>query len=83
MHHNHLTGAELQTLRENANMPREDLAELAGVQARTIKHWESGRAGVPSDVADLVRCIDQTIDAAAQQVDSQALPHRQDQPPPA
>lgn len=63
---NHMTGAELQTLRESCNLAREDLADLAGVQARTIKHWESGRAGVPEDVADLVRGINQTIDAAAQ-----------------
>lgn len=47
----HMTGAELQTLREAAGLSREALAELVGVQARTVKHWESGRAGVPADVA--------------------------------
>ena len=45
------TGAELQTLREAAGLSREALAELVGVQARTVKHWEHGRAGVPADVA--------------------------------
>lgn len=53
-----MTGAELQTLREACGMSRDELAGLADVQARTIKHWEGGRAGVPADVADLVRKLD-------------------------
>lgn len=57
----HMTGAELQTLREACAMSREDLADLAGVQARTLKHWENGRAGVPDDVAALVRRIDHAL----------------------
>lgn len=48
-----MTGAELQTLREGCGLSREDFASLAGVQARTVKHWEGGRAGVPADVAAL------------------------------
>lgn len=62
-----LTGAELQTLREACNLTREELGELAGVAARTIKHWESGRAGVPADVADVVARLDATIRRAADQ----------------
>lgn len=62
-----LTGAELQTLREACNLTREELGELAGVAARTIKHWESGRAGVPADVAELVQRLDATIQQAADQ----------------
>lgn len=52
----HMTGAELQTLREAAGLSRDVLAELAQVQARTVKHWET-RAGaaVPADVAAIVR----------------------------
>lgn len=52
----HMTGAELQTLREAAGLSREALAELAQVQPRTVKHWET-RAGaaVPADVAAIVQ----------------------------
>ena len=60
-----LTGAELQTLREACCLTRDELGELAGVAARTIKHWESGRAGVPADVAALVQRLDATIQQAA------------------
>lgn len=58
-HPDHMTGAELQTLREACGLSRDELASLAAVAPRTIKHWESGRAGVPADVAQLVRRIDQ------------------------
>lgn len=60
-----MTGAELQTTREACHLSRDDLAALAGVQARTVKHWENGRAGVPDDVAGIVRRIDATIQEAA------------------
>ena len=60
-----MTGAELQTLREACGLTREDLATLAGVQARTVKHWENGHAaGVPADVADVVRKLDASLSAA-------------------
>lgn len=62
-----ITGAELQTLREACCLTRDELGELAGVAARTIKHWESGRAGVPADVAALVQRLDATIQQAADQ----------------
>jgi DNA-binding XRE family transcriptional regulator len=62
----HLTGAELQTLREACGLSREELGHLADVHARTIKHWENGRAGVPSDVAALVQRLDDTLHTAAQ-----------------
>lgn len=52
----HMTGAELQTLREAAGLSRDVLAGLANVQARTVKHWETRTgAAVPADVADIVR----------------------------
>lgn len=66
-HPDPLTGAELQTLREACGLTRDDLGALAGVAARTIKHWESGRAGVPADVAELVQRLDATIQQAADQ----------------
>ncbi len=54
----HMTGAELQTLREACGLDREEFADLASVQPRTLKHWENGRAGVPADVAQLARELD-------------------------
>lgn len=54
MKHFSMTGAELRTLREGLGLSPDDLGALADVQGRTIKHWESGRAGVPDDVAALV-----------------------------
>jgi hypothetical protein len=56
---NNMTGAELQTMREACHLSRDDLAGLVGVQARTVKHWENGRSGVPGDVAAVMRNIDQ------------------------
>ena len=55
------TGSELQTLREAAGLSREALAELVGVQARTVKHWEHGRAGVPADVAAVAHNLAQWV----------------------
>ena len=63
----HLTGAELQTLREALHLSRDDLADLAGVQARTVKHWENGRSGVPGDVAALLQALDAQVTQAARE----------------
>lgn len=60
-----MTGAELQTLREACGLTREDFGDLAGVQARSVKHWENGRAGVPGDVASLVQGLDAAVSRAA------------------
>lgn len=60
-----MTGAELQTLREACGLSRDELGELTSVAARTIKHWEHGRTGVPADVAELVRKIDVLASLAA------------------
>ena len=57
----HMTGAELQTLREACNLGRDEFAELVGVEARTVKHWENGRAGVPADVASVAQNLEQAI----------------------
>ena len=75
----HLTGAELQTLREACHLSRDELGALCGVAPRTVKHWESGRAGVPADVADVVARLDATIQHAADQgaaVIEQAMAHQ-------
>lgn len=63
--HEYTTGAELQTLREAAGLNRDALAELVGVQARTVKHWENGRAGVPADVADVAHTLARWVRMAA------------------
>lgn len=75
----HMTGAELQTLREACNLSRDELADLAGVQARSVKHWESGRSGVPADVCGIVLGLDAAIShATAQAID--AVRNAQPQP---
>ena len=63
---NYMTGAELQTMREGCNLSREELGGLVGVAARTVKHWENGRAGVPGDVALSVVSLNGLIEAVAQ-----------------
>lgn len=53
--HQHTTGAELQTMREACGLDRASLAQMCGVEARTVKHWETRPgAGVPADVAATV-----------------------------
>lgn len=56
-HDEYMTGAELQTLREACGLSRDTLGLICSVQARTVKHWEGGRAGVPDDVAQAVRQV--------------------------
>lgn len=63
-----MTPAELKTLREAVGLSVPDLAELASVQERTVRYWESGRNQVPPDVEALVLGIDQQLDALAAQV---------------
>lgn len=54
----HTTGAELQTLREACGLDRAALGELCGVEARTVKHWETRPgAGVPADVVATVSSL--------------------------
>jgi DNA-binding XRE family transcriptional regulator len=47
-----ITGAELQVFRNISGLTRAEFGGLVGVEARTVKFWENGRAGVPADVAD-------------------------------
>lgn len=62
-----LTGAELQTLRESCHLTRDELGDLAGVQGRTVKHWENGRATVPQDVAALMHQLNTQATQATRQ----------------
>ena len=59
-----MTGAELATMRQACGLSRDDLARMACVQTRTIKHWESGHAGVPADVANTVYRISMMVQDA-------------------
>lgn len=74
----HITGAELQTLREACGLSRDELGTLAGVQARTIKHWENGRAGVPADVVATLERIEDIIRTAVRQLVIASMNSRQD-----
>lgn len=51
----------LRALRETVGMSVRTLAELAHVQERTVRRWETGAAPVPDDVAGIV------LDAKARQ----------------
>lgn len=66
MTHDYMTGAELQTMREGCNLSRDELGELVGVAARTVKHWENGRTGVPADVAQHVAALGEIVGDLAQ-----------------
>jgi transcriptional regulator with XRE-family HTH domain len=72
----HTTGAELQTLRELCGLSRDTLAGLCGVQARTVKHWEGGRSGVPDDVATMARTLARWVAAEAAEIVAQSLAER-------
>ena len=61
MENERMTGAELATMRQACGLSREELAQLCDVQPRTVKHWESGRAGVPADVAQTIGGISSGI----------------------
>lgn len=62
-----MTPAELKTLREALGLSQDQLARLAGVQGRTIRHWEAGRNSAPDDVAAMVARIDAGLDRQVQQ----------------
>lgn len=63
-----ITGAELQTLRESAGLTREALAELMGVEARSVKHWETRTtASVPDEAAQIVRHAAQWVASTARE----------------
>lgn len=55
-------------MREAAGLSREALAQLVGVEARTVKHWEHGRTGVPADVAQVASNAAQWVSTAAQRL---------------
>lgn len=68
MENQRMTGAELATLRQACGLTREELGAMCGgVHQRTVKHWESGHAGVPDDVAATVAGLLGTINAVVSQ----------------
>jgi DNA-binding XRE family transcriptional regulator len=72
-----MTSAELKTYRETLGLPREWLANKAGVNARTVSYWEAGNHPVPDDVAALVleaySLIQSAADEAIKQVNAIAV----------
>lgn len=56
-----MNAAEMKTLRESLGLPVQWLADQAGVKARTVQYWESGRNAIPDDVAGMLRGIDGQI----------------------
>lgn len=69
-----VTPAELKTTREALGLSSEWVAEAGGVAVRTIRHWESGAARVPDDIADLLndlaRQVRAHIDSSAARTES-------------
>jgi DNA-binding transcriptional regulator YiaG len=84
-----MTGAELQTLREASGLTREALASLAGVEARTVKHWETRKGtAVPADVGALAQATARWVRETAAEGVKQAVaalktqaPHLKYMPP--
>lgn len=80
----HMTGAELQTLRETCGLSRDEFATLADVAPRTVKHWENRAGGVPADVAKLAAELESAMRQAVIAHTERALfehaPHGLDAP---
>ena len=49
-----MNAATLRALRETVGMSVRNLAQLAHVQERTVKRWESGAMPIPADVERIV-----------------------------
>jgi hypothetical protein len=49
-----MTGAELQMMRASCGLTRQNVADFAGVKLSSAKYFETGRGGVPDDVADWI-----------------------------
>jgi DNA-binding XRE family transcriptional regulator len=49
-----MTGAELQMMRAACGLTRQNVADFAGVKLSSAKYFETGRGGVPDDVADWI-----------------------------
>tara|TARA_A100000171_G_scaffold47017_1_gene52506 strand:- start:752 stop:1228 length:477 start_codon:yes stop_codon:yes gene_type:complete len=50
-----MNGATLKTIREALGLPVPWFAKFCNVQERTVRHWESGRNTVPTQVATAIR----------------------------
>ena len=60
-----MTSAELKTLREACGLSQRHLSDMAAVNERTVRYWESGKSTVPEDVEALVAQLDETLETAA------------------
>jgi transcriptional regulator with XRE-family HTH domain len=72
-----MTAAELKTYREALGLSAQWLANKVGVSHRSVCYWESGKARVPNDVAELIMALTNNIhryaDEAIKQVNAIAL----------
>jgi DNA-binding XRE family transcriptional regulator len=72
-----MTAAELKTYREALGLSAQWLANKVGVSHRSVCYWESGKARVPSDVAELIITLTNSIyryaDEAIKQVSTIAI----------
>ena len=77
-----MNGATLKTLREALCLPVKWLANVAGVQERTVRYWESGHMPVPADVDAQMRqleavaasLVNQGVEAIRAQIAAHGLP---------
>jgi transcriptional regulator with XRE-family HTH domain len=60
-----MTSEELKTLREACGLSQRHLSDMAAVNERTVRYWESGKSTVPEDVEALVAQLDETLETAA------------------
>ena len=49
-----MNGAELQMMRAACGLTRQNVADFAGVKLSSAKYFETGRGGVPDDVAEWI-----------------------------
>ena len=71
-----MTPATLATLREALGLTHEEVARLAGVNARTVRRWQSVEYSwaIPDDVAELMwglmEWVTETVDTAVEGVEA-------------
>lgn len=73
------TKAELRATRERLGIPQSKLAEIAGVQVRSVKRWESPNAPqqAPADVwaylGEMLKAQDKAVDDAVASASQEEL----------
>jgi len=55
--------AKFKTIREAIGLSISELSDIADVQPRTVRYWESGRNTPPDDIAQQLTLIDSILDS--------------------